>query len=163
MDWGISALLLKRYYSGSSDFFITKVLTVDIDGDGDMDVITSLDDFINSKETVWFENVDGLGTFGTKQVIANLGTGQNVINSADVDDDGDIDVLSSYTNKIVWYENTDGAGSFAAEQVISTTINQPVQLSTTDLDGDLDIDIVASSFDGSGRCVFSQESRNRSF
>ena len=42
--------------------------------------------------------------------------------AADVDGDGDLDVLSASLrdDKIAWYENMDGAGTFGAQQVIST-------------------------------------------
>ena len=41
--------------------------------------------------------------------------------AADVDGDGDLDVLSASQgdDKIAWYENTDGAGSFGSQQARS--------------------------------------------
>ncbi len=42
--------------------------------------------------------------------------------AADVDGDGDLDVLSASSgdDKIAWYENTDGRGTFRPQHVITT-------------------------------------------
>ena len=44
------------------------------------------------------------------------------MHTADVDGDGDVDVLSAsvFDSKIAWYENTDGKGNFGPQQVITT-------------------------------------------
>lgn len=58
-------------------------------------------------EIVWFENLDGLGTFSEKKTISTeVQLAQSVI-AADIDNDGDMDVVSASQNddKIAWYEN----------------------------------------------------------
>ena len=45
-------------------------------------------------EIAWYENTDGAGTFGPKQVITTLAEFALSVDAADVDGDGDIDVLS---------------------------------------------------------------------
>ena len=52
--------------------------------------------------------------------------GPTCVYAADLDGDGDIDVLSasSYDGKIAWYEN-DGAGQFGSQQVITTLAASP--------------------------------------
>jgi len=84
------------------------VHAADIDGDGDMDVVSAS---LNDAEIAWYENTDGAGTFGSEQVISNLASGALSVFVADVDMDGDPDVLSASSNddKIAWDENTDGA------------------------------------------------------
>ena len=54
-----------------------------------------------------YENIDGLGTFGTQQVITTEADGARSVYAADVDGDGDVDVLSAsrFDDKIAWYEN----------------------------------------------------------
>ncbi len=68
--------------------------------------------------------------------------------AADVDRDGDMDVLSaSQDGKLAWHENNGSQGF--AERVIATG-NQPRAVIATDLDLDGDIDVVMGSFDTGG-------------
>ena len=80
------------------------VYATDIDGDGDMDVLSAsyYDD-----EIAWYENTDGQGSFGSQQIITTNAVGAISVYAADIDGDGDMDVLSASfdDNKIAWYEN----------------------------------------------------------
>ena len=84
----------------------------DLDGDDDVDVLSaSYDD----GKIAWYENTDGRGTFGLQQVITTQAAGAQSVYAADLDGDGDMDVLSAsrVDDKIAWYENTDGRGLLA--------------------------------------------------
>ena len=122
---------------------ITGTITVaDVDGDGDLDVVAS-----DSDTTVaWYENTDGLGTFGAQQAITTTATGANTVIAADVDGDGNLDVVvsSASDNTVAWYENTDGLGTFGAEQIITDTVFGASLAAVADVDGDGDLDVVAS-------------------
>ncbi|KAK3250159.1 hypothetical protein CYMTET_40455 [Cymbomonas tetramitiformis] len=119
------------------------VYAADIDGDGDIDVLSaSLDD----DKIAWYAN-DGSGGFGSQQVISTLANGARSVYAADVDGDGDIDVLSasSLDDKTAWYAN-DGSGGFGSQQVISTLANGACSLYAADVDGDGDMDVLSASF-----------------
>jgi len=140
---GLGAFGLERIITESLEDAID-VYAADLDGDGDMDVLAAAkqDDRI-----VWFNNIDGLGTFSS-QIIISLNTdGAISVFATDLDGDGDIDVLSASfnDNKIAWYENTDGLGSFGVQQIISNNALSARDVISTDLDGDGDMDVVATS------------------
>ncbi len=120
------------------------VFSADLDGDGDADVLSASKD---DKTIAWYENTDGLGTFGPQKIISTAANGAHSVFSADLDGDGDADVLSAsrFDNKIAWYENTDGLGSFGAEQIITTTAEVAVSVCAADLDGDGDADVLSAS------------------
>ena len=123
------------------------VYAADIDADGDMDVLSAsaFDDKI-----AWCENTDGQGSFGAQQIITTNADGAISVYAADIDADGDMDVLSASWNdsKIAWYENTDGQGSFGAQQIITTNADGANSVYATDIDGDGDMDVLsASSYD----------------
>ncbi|MHC4844862.1 MAG: FG-GAP repeat domain-containing protein [Planctomycetota bacterium] len=120
------------------------VHAADIDGDGDLDVTSA--SFADGK-IAWYENTDGLGTFGPQQVITTSALGAWSAQAGDLDGDGDVDVVSASDtiDTIQWYENTDGLGTFGPPIVLSTTANGAVNVSIADLDGDLDNDVLAAS------------------
>ena len=122
----------------------TSVFFADIDGDGDGDIVSESS---SNNYPCWYENLDGLGNFGTQQEITNDTTGSYYVISEDVDGDLDLDIigLEFGGNTIAWYENTDGQGAFGAKQIITTDVNAPRQIFMADLDNDGDKDIMYNS------------------
>ncbi|MCP4101710.1 MAG: hypothetical protein GY750_09835, partial [Lentisphaerae bacterium] len=81
----------------------------------------------------------------TAHTITTGADGTRSVTTADVDGDGDIDVLSASTNddKIAWYEN-DGSENFTAH-TITTGADGAESVITADVDGDGDIDVLSAS------------------
>ncbi len=120
------------------------VYACDIDGDGDIDVLSA--SYYDHK-IAWYENTDGKGTFGPQRVI--IATAYNALSvfAIDLDGDNDTDVLSAsrFDNKIAWYENTDGTGTFGPRQIITTSTDEPFCVFACDIDNDGDNDVLSAS------------------
>jgi len=121
------------------------VYATDIDGDGDMDVLSAS---LNDNKIAWYENTDGQGNFGSQQIITTIANGAFSVYTTDIDGDGDMDVLSAsfYDDKIAWYENTDGQGSFGSQQIITANVDGARPVYATDIDGDGDMDVLSASY-----------------
>ncbi|MCB0453496.1 MAG: VCBS repeat-containing protein, partial [Aequorivita sp.] len=119
------------------------VHAADLDGDGDMDVLAVSYYF---DMVVWYENLDGQGNFSNQKIISTQGDGAFSVLAADIDGDGDLDVLSGSDNTgIAWYENIDGNGNFGPTRVINAFAPNARSIATADIDGDGDMDVVGST------------------
>lgn len=123
----------------------SSVFAKDLDQDGDMDVISAA---LYSNNVAWYENLDGLGNFGPQQVLLITGSSTFSLYAADLDGDGDNDVLSGSYGLIAWNENLNGQGDFASPVTISTEVTLPFVVLAKDLNSDSDLDIISASFDG---------------
>jgi hypothetical protein len=122
------------------------VYSADLDTDGDMDVLAGC---FGTENLVWFENINGLGNNWSKHVIANDDDGVTAAVCADIDMDGDMDVISTfYTSaKICWFDNIDGNGTFALGQILSDSADGAISVFAADIDGDDDTDVVGASWE----------------
>lgn len=134
----------QRVISDQADGAIT-VNAADFDGDGDIDVVSAS---LSDAKIAWYENVDGKGQFSDEQIVSLEALGARFVFPADLDQDGDVDILScsQYDHKIAWYENLDGQGSFGVQQVISLELESPTSMHAADMDGDGDMDVLASAY-----------------
>jgi len=129
----------------NSQYKVTQIHSADIDGDGDMDVLSAYE---TSGLLAWYENRDGLGKFGVRKNISSNADEAKSITTSDIDGDGDLDVLSaSYgDDKIAWYENTDGLGNFSSENIININADGAISVFSIDIDGDGDNDVISASY-----------------
>lgn len=127
-------------------YWARSVFAADLDGDDDLDVLSAA-----SKDygwITWYEN-DGTGTFSSGTHIDSHADGAYCVYAADLDEDGDNDVLAAISDEwqVTWYEN-DGNGVFSAGTVISSSAQYVRSVYAADLDNDGDLDVLsASSYD----------------
>ena len=115
----------------------------DLDGDGDLDVASILRD---GAELFWNENTDGLGTFGSNKSIHGPFEEGWWVQAADVDSDGDMDLVASDVEEttVAWFPN-DGGGRFAGRVVIRRSLAAALSGDLGDVDGDGDLDLAIGS------------------
>ena len=123
----------------SNDLWPHELDAADLDGDGDLDVLSGW-----GGKIAWHEKYSAI--FGPAQVITTEVDVVGDVLAADLDGDGDLDVLSASINdnKIAWYENL-GGGSFGPQQVITTSASGARSVHAADLDGDGDADVLSAS------------------
>ena len=116
-----------------------------MDGDGDLDIVSAswLDDTI-----AWYENDGAANPTWTAADIATSADGAFSVYVADMDGDGDLDIVSaSYADDtIAWYENDGAADPSWTAADIATSADGAESVYVADMDGDGDLDIVSASF-----------------
>ena len=118
------------------------VAAFDVDADGDADIAYAAGDGYDDDDFIaWRENL-GNGKFSDEILLGDKGNDdwKDVI-GADIDADGDADLLgaSFAANRLVWFENE--GGSFSSEHEIEAALGETRTLVVSDLDGDGDSDI----------------------
>jgi|GEM_PF-3380134 len=172
-DYGEKIVWLKN--NGSESFSEINVSTsnttpldvkaVDLDGDGDTDVVST---WQTGNRLFWHRN-SGTGSFTTLTIDSSITT-PYYLDTGDIDDDGDMDVVvASYSqNNVYWYAN-DGSENFTENTVGSLTSAEGVWIGDIDGDGDKDIAATGYSastvlwFDNNGSESFTSRTINASF
>ncbi len=124
--------------------YAMSVHTADIDGDGDIDIVGAN---YEDRDIFWWENSDGSGLTWTPHTISTASWGARSLDTADVDSDGDLDVLSVaiMADDISWWENTNGDGSNWTEHRLDDFFDGARSIHAADLDQDGDMDILGAA------------------
>ena len=128
-----------RTFNGASS-----VYAADVDGDGDMDVLGAA---YSAGDITWWENTDGSGTVWVEHTVDGTFEGASSVYTADVDGDGDMDVLGAAfgADDITWWENTDGSGTVWVEHTVDTAFDGAFSVYAADVDGDGDTDVLGAA------------------
>ncbi len=122
------------------------VHSVDIDNDGDKDVISAAR---YADDITWWENIDGSGTSWTEHTVDGNYDGAEMVYSDDIDGDGDMDILGTAFegDKVVWWENMNGSGTSWTAHIIDENYDGACAVNTEDIDGDGDKDVLSTAFE----------------
>jgi hypothetical protein len=114
-------------------------VAVDLDGDGDLDIVA-----VCYERVVWFEN-DGSFAFTLRTVLAIPSANVAFLSTAvaDMDNDGDFDILTSDTGRNIRCFWNDGSQQFAFATV-TWFLGEATSVAAADVDRDGDVDIVAA-------------------
>ena len=153
------------------------VLAADLNGDGDIDIAAAIkgDNKFKWYKNKLFNGTNGNISFAARDVVTTSAiTSPSGVQAADIDGDGDVDLLLSYgtgtSSFLQWYENDEAAGGVPYDDgtllhVISrgdlyppySYMQKPVMAHGIDVDGDGDIDVTAVAFSSSRVNVFTND------
>jgi len=136
---GFTRRVITTGANGASSVFVA-----DVDGDGDNDVLSAA---VLGFEIAWYENDGSSPPSFVKRVVSTSQNRPEGVHAADMDGDGDVDILSASTNEdvIAWFANNGAPDPEFTELVVSASTGGPVSLATVDLDRDGDQDVVAAA------------------
>ncbi len=134
-----SAWFERSIASAFEDAF--SVATADFDGDSDVDVVAAS---ATSDSIRWFENLSGDGDSWSGVTIAVDFVTPTAVAAADIDADGDFDVIGAARNgdQIAWWRNDLGSGGSWTFFEIGNDFSDAFTIYPADIDGDLDLDVV---------------------
>ena len=127
---------------------VNHALLVDVDGDGDLDVV-----FESPDGVAWSENIDGTGDFGAPIEVATTHCSfcyGPVM--GDLDGDGDADLIAmrydaiATSYQVSWYENLGSGVAFGPPTDLVETFEFSTRFELLDMDGDGDLDVICSPF-----------------
>ena len=118
------------------------VWAADMDADGDMDVAGAAN---SGGDVSWFENKDGAGGQWQTHLIDGDFAGAMDVHAADLDGDGDTDVLGAAfsAHEFAWWENQ-GAGVWSKQVIEYISSKYPYRVQAVDMDGDGDLDVAGA-------------------
>ncbi len=145
-----------KYVIRSGYDFAHEVYAYDLDMDGDMDVLgaSSLDDLIS-----WWRNDGGNPINWTEQTIGASCDNAKSVRVADLDDDGDNDVVgaSLFDNRVIWWRNDGGDPILWTEFNIDSNFGGAHRVQIIDLDQDQDLDVLAVAYLGNEIAWYSND------
>jgi len=125
---------------------IRSVAAADVDGDGDPDAVAVS---AASDAVAWYENTAGNGSAWVGHTISTAVDIAWTVFAADMDHDGDIDVLSANAvtsnGAVYFHENVAGNGTVWTLRTIFVGTAFVSSVAAADIDGDGDLDAVESS------------------
>ena len=144
-DVGDGSSWTTHLVDGDFDGAIT-VHSADVDGDGDMDVLGAAH---QAHDITWWENEVGDGSTWTAHLIEGDLLGARFVYSADVDGDGDMDIVGTAhsADDITWWENDVGDGSSWTTHLIDGNFDYAVFAHLSDVDGDGDLDVLGAAYE----------------
>ena len=124
---------------------IRSISITDIDADNDLDVVAALG---GDALIVWYENTESSNLVFIEHVISLNREVPHVVETGDIDGDGDIDVLSVslVDDTVSWHENHGGQPLTFSDHIISQNFLNGLDASLADIDADGDLDAVVGAF-----------------
>ncbi len=123
---------------------VSAITVADMDRDGIADIVAA-EPGDAAGELRWYRQ-NPLGTFTEQSAWTSAANGISSIISADLDSDGDLDIVaaSSNINTVHWFENL-GTGGVGATTLVSNTVTDVSGIAVADVNNDGSLDIISVS------------------
>jgi hypothetical protein len=130
-----------RHYVVGSDGEVESVYPADLDGDGDTDIIGSIR---RHDGLTWWENTNGAAMEWTKHVIDSSYHAEQSVDVADMDGDGDLDILGAAQRikAMIWWENKNNNATEWSKHVMSKNFRDAYSAYAADMDNDGGMDVL---------------------
>jgi hypothetical protein len=118
----------------------------DLDGDGDTDLVVPA---FEDDELLWFSNDGGDPIEWTRHLIAGSWDYPCKVAVADIDNDGDPDIIATawLAEEVAWWRNDGGSPIQWHKQTITTGFTGTHWVDCADVDGDGALDVLAAAMD----------------
>ena len=123
--------------------FPNSVHAADLNGDGDLDLLTHYRNGTNNG-FYWYESTAN-GTSWTPHLVS-VKSASWTVHGADMDGDGDTDFLGTTDTSVYWWSNDDGLGTVWTEHLISSGHSFAGGIWVSDINGDGDLDVSYNDF-----------------
>jgi hypothetical protein len=128
-----------RSFGGATRERLADLAVADVDGDGDLDLLTSAWPFWRFLD--WYENPGSLDGNWVSHAMATHPDGiDRRLRPIDLDRDGDLDLVTAAEDRVSWYENPGDAAEWTRHDVGSP--GRAVGITVADLDRDGDPDFL---------------------
>lgn len=118
----------------------------DLDGDGHTDIVGC---GTVSEEVAWWKNSGTDPIIWTKYVMDDAFLGGRSVRIADIDDDGDLDVVAGgFNGRMKWWRNDGGMPVNWTAQVADSTMSTIHHVQIADMDGDGLLDLIGADYQG---------------
>jgi hypothetical protein len=137
----------------------------DINQDGKLDAVIGYEAINVAGKLAWYQQPSNATSLWTEHIISNQVIGPMSVDTADMDGDGDMDVIAgehNYTNpttaKLIIFENTNKGASWK-QHVVYTGDEHHDGAQTVDIDGDGDLDIISIGWNNNKVTLYENKSK----
>lgn len=141
----IATFFNHRIVAADGHRVIVEKTLADIDGDGDLDAVIGRE-YSTVAAIQWYENPSSPTASWTPHDITATGQAYEDMLGADVDNDGDVDIIASYNSTVVWFSNPRiPGGSTWTQNFIGNSAGENT-MEFADLDNDGKKDLVTNTY-----------------